>query len=384
MIIQSKNVLIDDNFTSAQVEIKNKTITEIYSYGEKVADIDYTDKYLVPGFYDVHCHGYKGFDTNDGGEKGLVTWAKEIVREGVCGFCPTTITQSSEVLEKALKNVYEVSKTCYEGARILGVHFEGPYLEKTLKGAQPEEYIVKPDIEEFKEYVDISHGMIKIITLACEHDEEFKLIKYCSANGINVSLGHSGASYDCARSALEYGAKSFTHTFNGMHKFNHHTANLLDASLLSDDAFSEIIADGNHTTIEALKIFFRCKPHNKVLLVSDALKAKGLKAGEVLEFGGQKIEIQESGVCTLYGTNTLAGSTLKINEGIKLLVNKVGISLVDAVKMASTNPSTYLKLSKGCIKKGFDADLVILNNDFEVLMTMVEGCICYKSDIYSN
>lgn len=375
MILQSKNVLINEEFKEAQIEVVEKTITNIYDYDERKIDIDYGANYITPGFYDVHCHGYKGYDTNDGTREGLLIWAKEIVREGVCGFLPTTITQSKNVLERALKNVSDVKSEKYEGARILGVHFEGPYLDKKHKGAQPEEFCVEPNVEEFKRYVDVSNDNIKIITLACEHDKGFDLIKFCKEKKINVSLGHSGASYECARDAIKNGANSFTHTYNGMSKFNHHTAGLLDASLLSDEAYSEIITDGLHTTIEALKIFFRCKPMDKILLISDALKAKGLSPGTKLEFGGQEITMNENGACTLYGTDTLAGSTLKINEGIKILVNKVGVRLADAIKVASTNPAKYLNLKKGKLEKNYDADIVILDNDLNVKSTMVEGVI---------
>lgn len=152
MIIQSKRVYIASTFVPAQIEIKDEKIISIYPYGKKKVNKDYGEKRIVPGFYDVHTHGYHGYDTSAGGEKGLKTWAKYMPSEGICGFCPTTLTQSHTVLKKAVAEVAKVKKQNPSGAEILGIHFEGPYLDVKYRGAQPEKYIVKGSVEEFKEY----------------------------------------------------------------------------------------------------------------------------------------------------------------------------------------------------------------------------------------
>ena len=152
MIIQSKKVWFADQFVEAQVEVKDGKIVDIYEYGTKPVDQDYGSNWILPGFIDIHCHGAYGFDTNDAEEEGLRYWVKNIVNEGVTALLATTITQSEEVLTNALKNVAKVVNDGYEGAEILGVHFEGPYLDMKYKGAQPEQYIVKPTIEQFKKY----------------------------------------------------------------------------------------------------------------------------------------------------------------------------------------------------------------------------------------
>ena len=152
MLIQSKKVWIADQFIAAELEIENGKITEVLPYGSKPADKDYGDLRIVPGFMDIHCHGAFGFDTNDANEEGLRNWTKNIVTEGVTSFLATTITQSEEVLTNAVANVAKVMDEGYEGAEILGIHFEGPYLDMVYKGAQPEQYIVKPTIEQFKHY----------------------------------------------------------------------------------------------------------------------------------------------------------------------------------------------------------------------------------------
>ena len=190
MIIQSTRVWLAGEFTAAQLEIENEKITNVYPYNAKDVDVDYKDLRIVPGFIDIHCHGAYGFDTNDANEEGLRKWTKNIVDEGVTALLATTLTQSEEVLTKAVSNVAKVVEEGYEGAEILGIHFEGPYLNKAHKGAQPEEYCVKPDVEQFKRYQEAAHGLIKYISMAVENDEDFALTKYCSQNGVVVLRLH--------------------------------------------------------------------------------------------------------------------------------------------------------------------------------------------------
>ena len=151
MIIQSKKVWLANQFYPAQIKIKDNKIESIFDYGEKEVDIDYGDKRIVPGFIDIHCHGAYGFDTNDAEPEGLRKWLKNIPSEGVTGLLATTITQSKQVLTDAVKNVVQVYEEGYEGAEILGIHFEGPYLDMAYKGAQPEQHILKGTVKEFKE-----------------------------------------------------------------------------------------------------------------------------------------------------------------------------------------------------------------------------------------
>ena len=195
MLIQSKKVWIADQFVAAAIEVTDGKITDILSWGSRPADVDYGDLRIVPGFVDIHCHGAFGFDTNDANEEGLRNWTKNIVTEGVTAFLATTITQSEEVLTNAVANVAKVMEDGYEGAEILGIHFEGPYLDMVYKGAQPEQYIVKPTIEQFKHYQEAAKGHIKYITMATETDEDFALTRWLTENGVVVSIGHSAATF---------------------------------------------------------------------------------------------------------------------------------------------------------------------------------------------
>ena len=217
MLIQSKKVWIADQFVAAEIEVQDGRITNIFPYGSKPADEDYGDLRIVPGFLDIHCHGAYGFDTNDANEEGLRNWTKNIVGEGVTGLLATTITQSEEVLTAAVANVAKVMEDGYEGAEIMGIHFEGPYLDMVYKGAQPEQFIVKPTIEQFERYQNAAKGNIRYITLATETDEDFALTHYLSEHGVVVSIGHSAATYEQAAMAYANGASSMTHVLSLIH-----------------------------------------------------------------------------------------------------------------------------------------------------------------------
>jgi len=373
MIISSTRVFINDEFIKANINIEYSKIKSIDEYDPSISDIDYKDNMILPGFYDVHCHGYGGYDTNEADEERFKMWLKEIVKEGVCGLCPTTITQSHEILSNALKCVAKVNKQEYDGARILGIHLEGPYISKEYKGAQPEEYIVKPNVEEFKEYQKDADGLIKIITLAPEEDDDLRLVKYCVNNNVNVSLGHSAASFEKAKEAINVGARCFTHTYNGMSRFNHRDNNMVGAAL-GLDTFAECICDEHHSSINSLNIFFRCKGKNGIMM-SDGLMTKGLPIGTRKLFGGQEMEVIEDGTCRLVSTGNFAGSTLKINEGLRNLVKDVKIPFEIAISSCTSAPMRYLKLDdhKGFLKEGYDADIAILDDDFNVLSTFVLG-----------
>ena len=375
MIIQSKRVYIASTLMPAQIEISDGKIVGVYPYGSKKVDEDFGNDRIVPGFYDVHSHGYLGYDTTATGKDGLKRWLNDLPKEGVCGICPTTLTQSHDVLIKAVHEVSEVKKENPKGAEILGIHFEGPYLNVKHKGAQPEEYIVKGSIEEFKQYQDACDNLIKIITLAPENDDDFTLIKYCADTGVRVSIGHTDTTYDTAMLALANGARGFTHTYNGMTGLGHRENGAVGASFRAHDTFSEIICDGNHSTLAALNIFFREKRGYGVL-ITDALMCKGFKPGDTYDFGGQMIEIYPDGSAHIAdGIKQLAGSTLKVNDGVRILVEEALVPFEDAIDAASINPCKYLGIDdyKGRIKYGYDGDIVVLDDNYSVVQTYCKG-----------
>ena len=255
MIIQGKRIWIAGQFIAAQLEIEDGKIVRVLPYSSRAADEDCGTDRVVPGFIDVHTHGAYGFDTNDAEPEGLRDWMRRIPEEGVTSILPTTVTQMPDVLEAAVANVAAVVKEGYEGAEILGIHFEGPYLDMEYKGAQPPEAIAKATVEQFKRYQEAAEGLIKYITLAPEHDEDFALTRYCHENGVVVSMGHSSATYEQALMGIANGATSMTHVYNGMTPYHHRKPGLVGTALRVRDIYGEVICDGCHSHLAALNNF---------------------------------------------------------------------------------------------------------------------------------
>lgn len=375
MVLQSRRVWLAGQFVPAQLEVADGKIVNVYPFGTKTADVDYGNKRIVPGFIDVHTHGAYGFDTNDGEPEGLRDWMRRIPEEGVTSILPTTVTQMPEVLTKAVANVAKVAEEGYEGAEILGIHFEGPYLDMEYKGAQPPEAIAKPTVEQFKMYQEAAHGMIKYITMAPEHDPEFALTKYCSQNGVVVSMGHSSASYEQALMGIANGAMSMTHVYNGMTPYHHRKPGLVGTALRVRDIYGEIICDGCHSHLAALNNFFTAKGRDYSIMISDSLRAKHCPPGGNYELGGHPIEIGEDGLARLKGTDTIAGSTLSINKGLRILVEEAMVPFDAALNSCTINPARVLRVDdrKGKLTAGYDADIVVLEDDYAVAQTYCKG-----------
>ena len=378
MIIQSKRIWIAEQWISGQLEIEGHLIAAIWPYGTKPVDIDYDNKRILPGFIDTHCHGAFGFDTNDATPDGLAMWLKAAPKEGLTQVCPTTITQSEAVLTKALENVATLAAQNPEGARIAGIHFEGPYLNTAYKGAQPEPYIVKPNVAQFKHYQKAAKDMIKVITLAPEKDDQWELTRYLAKTGVSVNLGHSAATYNDAIFAFANGASGLTHTYNAMTPFNHREPGLVGAALRLGTVYAEIISDGNHVSWPAINILFKAKGKDHCVMITDALCAKGLAAGRYV-FGGQSIDIRPNGGAYLADSNTLAGSTLSYNQGLRNLIENAGVDEVSAINAATINPAKVLKIDDrfGKIQAHYEADLTVLDFDYSVLATYVKGKAVY-------
>ena len=375
MILQSKRVWIGGQFMAAQLEVEDGKIVRILPWGEKTADEDYGEKRLVPGFIDVHTHGAYGFDTNDGEPGGLRDWMRRIPEEGVTAILPTTVTQMPDVLSKAVANVARAVEEGHEGAEILGIHFEGPYLDMEYKGAQPPEAIAKPTVEQFRMYQEAAHGLIKYITMAPEHDPEFALTRYCSSHGVVVSMGHSSATYDQALMGIANGAMSMTHVYNGMTPYHHRKPGLVGTAFRVRDIYGEIICDGCHSHLAALNNYFAAKGRDYAIMISDSLRAKHCPPGGDYELGGHPIEIGEDGLARLKGTDTIAGSTLYMNRGLKILVEDAMVPFDAALNSCTLNPARALRVDdrKGRLAAGCDADIVVLEDDYDVVQTWCKG-----------
>lgn len=375
MILQSKRVWVGGQFLPLQLDVQDGKIARILPYGTSPADADYGDKRIVPGFIDVHTHGAYGYDTNDAQPDGLRHWMRAIPEEGVTAILPTTVTQVPAVLEPAVRSVAQVVREGYEGAEILGIHFEGPYLNMERKGAQPPEAILPASVEQFKQYQQAAEGLIRYITLAPEEDKDLALTRYCSARGVTVSLGHSGADYDTVLLAVANGATSMTHVHNGMPTYHHREPGLVGGALRLRGVFGEIIGDGCHTHLAVLNNFFAAKGRDFGILVTDSLRAKHCPPGGDYELGGHPIEIGEDGLARLKGTDTIAGSTLRMNRGLQILVEQAMVPFETALNACTINPARCLRVDgrKGRLCAGYDADIVVLEDDYSVRQTYCRG-----------
>lgn len=338
-----------------------------------------TDGIVLPGFIDEHIHGAGGADAMDGTEEALQTISEYVAKEGTTGFLATTMTQSPENIGKALKNVKNVrEKGEYKGAEVLGVHLEGPFISPKHVGAQPLEYVAKPAPETFDKYNELSGGNIKIVTLAPEVEGGLDLVKHLKSIGVVASIGHTGAKFSDVEAAVAAGASNVTHTYNAQTPLHHREAGVVGAAMLFDELNCEMICDTIHVSVPAIRIFVKNKPHDKFTLITDAMRAKGMPDG-LSELGGQQVFVKNGEARLADGT--LAGSVLKMNVAIKNLVEKVGVSLTEAVDFASANPAKNLGLydERGSIEVGKRADFAVMDKDFNILCTVVGGKVVYKA-----
>ena len=375
MRIQGKKMWIAGQFMAAQLLIEEGVIRQVLPYGAKEADEDYGDNRVLPGFIDIHTHGAYGYDTNDARPEGLREWMRRIPEEGVTSILPTTVTQMPDVLTAAVASVAKVVEEGYEGAQILGIHFEGPYLDMDYKGAQPPEAIAVPSVEQFQMYQEAAKGLIRYITLAPEHDPDHRLTWYCASNGVAVSMGHSSASYEKALLGIANGATSMTHVYNGMTPYHHRNPGLVGTALRVRDIYGEVICDGCHSHLAALNNFFTAKGRDYAIMVSDSLRAKHCPPGGNYQLGGHDIEIGEDGLARLKGTSTIAGSTLSMNKGLKILIEDAMVPVDAAINSCTLNPARCLGAdrTKGRIAAGCDADLAVLDGDYNVIQTWCRG-----------
>lgn len=375
MRIQGKKMWIAGQFMAAQLLIEEGVIRQVLPYGAKEADEDYGDNRVLPGFIDIHTHGAYGYDTNDARPEGLREWMRRIPEEGVTSILPTTVTQMPDVLTAAVASVAKVVEEGYEGAQILGIHFEGPYLDMDYKGAQPPEAIAVPSVEQFQMYQEAAKGLIRYITLAPEHDPDHRLTRYCTSNGVAVSMGHSSASYEKALLGIANGATSMTHVYNGMTPYHHRNPGLVGTALRVRDIYGEVICDGCHSHLAALNNFFTAKGRDYAIMVSDSLRAKHCPPGGNYQLGGHDIEIGEDGLARLKGTSTIAGSTLSMNKGLKILIEDAMVPVDAAINSCTLNPARCLGAdrTKGRIAAGCDADLAVLDGDYNVIQTWCRG-----------
>jgi len=339
--------------------------------------IEGKDKFIAPGYIDIHVHGGGGSDVMDGDYEAINQIAIAHSHFGTTSFLPTTMTMSKDKIIRSLRSICEAVKKGTAGAEILGIHMEGPYINPEKKGAQKEDDIKKISIEEFLEFNQASGNLIRLVTIAPEMPGAIGLIKYLYKQGIITSVGHSNATYAQVQAGIQAGLSHVTHTFNAMRGLHHREPGVVGAALTSPELTVEIIVDGIHIHPIVLKVLTKIKEGEKVVLITDAMRAAGLKEG-TYDLGGQEV-IVTKGQARLKD-ETLAGSVLTMDKAVKNMVNKIGIQLPKAIQMASFNPAKSIGIEnkKGSLEPGKDADIVILNKNLETELTIVAGKIVYR------
>lgn len=380
ILISNVTIVNYDREITGDLFIRDGKVEKIGQALQVEADIflDGTAKnwIVMPGFIDMHIHGSAGFDMMDATEEALRGMSRSLVKEGTTSYLPTTITQRVDAIEAALENVNGFVNNADE-AEVLGIHVEGPYISTKWAGAQPIEHISEPSIEQFLKWQQLSGNRIKQVTVAPEIVGGFEFVQAMSEEGIISSIGHSDASSDEVEKAVQLGAKQATHLYNQMRLFHHRDTGVVGSVLLDDHMKVEIIVDYIHSHMKAVNLAYRLKGAEGIILITDAMRAKGLEYGEY-DLGGQTVYVTEKGAHLSSGA--LAGSILTMDQAVRNMKQTTGCSLQELVSMSSTNAAKQLKLShKGYIDEGFDADLVILDFELNVQKTICRGNIVFES-----
>lgn len=330
---------------------------------------------IVPGFIDEHIHGANGSDAMDGTKEALDNIASSLPKDGVTSFLATTMTMSEDKIEKSLKNIACFMKTQSRGAKVLGIHLEGPFISKKYHGAQNVEDIKPLSKDLMDKLYKASEKNIKIVTFAYENDGD-ELLKYLLDNSIVPSIGHSDCPSSLASLGIERGIKCATHTFNAMRGIHHRDIGTVGEVLIDSRVNCELICDLHHVSPDAIKLLFMLKGNEKVILITDSMEARFLENGKY-SLGGQDVYVKD-GVARLID-GTLAGSTLRLNQALKNFKDVTGCTLEQVIDMVSKNPAKNLNVfdSKGSISIGKDADFVIIDKEFNVYKTFVGGVLEY-------
>lgn len=386
-IIKGSKIILENEVLKDHVIVFTDKIEEILPES-KASNIEGQwirhEGFISPGFIDIHIHGAAGADTMDCSVDSIRTIANALVATGTTGFLATTMTMEQSVIESSIdtvrrfmeiqKNIEIQSIECDSrekvrntGARVLGVHLEGPFINPLYKGAQDEKYIQKPTLSWIEKYLDV----IKIITLAPEMDDNFQFISALKEKDVVLSMGHTACDFETACAAFDKGVDHVTHCFNAMTGLHHRRPGAVGAALTKPFTV-DIITDGIHIHPDFLETFVRMKSVEKTILITDAIRATFLDEGEY-DLGGQRVFVSKGG-CKLED-GTIAGSILRMDTALSNMMKHTSLKLEEVVQMLSSNPARKLGIydKKGSIEKGKDSDLVLLSEELEVESVFIGG-----------
>jgi N-acetylglucosamine-6-phosphate deacetylase len=350
----------------ASILIENNKIVEIAE--ETSGDFDLGGKMLLPGFIDIHAHGADGADSCDASAESLEHIARTKLKEGVTTWLPTTLTQPSERLLEIVRVIADWAPSA--PLHIPGVHLEGPYINREKAGAQNPEFVRPPDVNELRDLHRTFPALV--ISLAPEIPGVFELIREAASLGIAPSAAHTAADYACICTAMGFGLKHLTHFGNAMTGLHHREIGVVGAGFLEEGLQIEVIADGVHLSPDMLQLIFRKVARENIMLITDSTSASWQPDGET-SLGGLPVVIRH-GEARLKSNQALAGSTLRFPEGLKLIHDLTREPLCDLIATTSWNQARSLGLAdRGKIEPGFRADLVVMDHQFQVERTFVDG-----------
>jgi N-acetylglucosamine-6-phosphate deacetylase len=360
---------LDKDFQLVQgdIEILDGKITRVgkdLPFDDKDLAVDCQGFTIVPGFVDIHIHGCAGTDTCDGTKEDIENMARFLLTKGVTSFCPTTMTTDSETVEKALL----AAKACAEnpledGARVVGVHMEGPFIASEKKGAQLESAIRRPDFAQFRQWFDLSGGLVKMMVLAPEQPGGYEFAKEAS-KFCTISIAHTTAGYDEAKEAFDAGVTHATHLFNAMTGLSHRAPGVVGAVFDDDRVTAELICDGFHIHPAVLRTAFKVLG-DRAVIVSDSMRGNGMEEGQQFDLGGQMVTVKDGKA--LLDDGTIAGSVTNLHQEVCNLV-KFGVPFEQAVKAATLTPAKVIGMDDeiGSIEPGKRADLVVLDENLHI------------------
>lgn len=374
--IKSNKIVLTDKLLDGYVYIDGNKIVDV-SKEDKSADIfyDFTNKFVSPGFIDIHTHGSGGFPFMNGTVDDVINGVNYHLKHGTTTILPTVSAGEFSTMKQATINIVKAKESGLANANILGAHLEGPYLSKNQAGAQCPTFITPPNPSDYVDFINEYKDGIARWTFAPENDNAGKFCKFLTDNGIIASAGHTDAKYQDMAVAIDNGCNLITHLYSCTstvtrdHGFR--SLGVIESAFLRDELFVEIIADGKHLPPDLIKMIIKIKGTDKVILITDSLDIAGTDIKEGIMSGTEFIV--EDGVCKLKDRSAFAGSVATANILIKTLVNLCGFDIPTAVKMLSEVPAKLLKVNKGKIKEGFDADIIAFDDNFEISDVFVGG-----------
>ena len=337
--------------------------------------IDASQMLVSPGFIEPHVHGCGGVDVMDGTYESLNVVSRVLSRHGTTSFLATTVSSPSDILTAAVEKIGEHIGGSFDGAQPLGIHLEGPFISPVKRGTHKATNVSAPDRSLLQNWIRVGNKSVRLLTLAPELPGAPELARLARDAGVTVAMGHSNATFQEARSAVENGVCYAVHTFNAMRAFSHRDPGIVGEVLADDRIFAEIIADGIHVDPSVVRLFARAKGRTRVLLVTDAVSATDMPDGRYM-LGNDAVDVS-GGVCRDSG-GRLAGSTLTQEVALRNFVEWSGWSLEDAIPGLTLNPARALNLGKkGVLEPGADADVVLMDPTFRVIKTFVKGRLVF-------